>query len=72
MRAIQEQIESQKTGLALVQSTADSADQAMRNTRSDGKDAILQTLKELNTEWERLTKKMATAKVGVESDLLQW
>ena len=72
LKSIQEHIEGQEAGLALVQNAADAADQAMRNTRSDGKDAILQTLKELNSDWEKLTKKMATAKVGVESDLLQW
>ena len=72
LRAVQRQIDVQEAGLGMVQAAAESADRAMRNTRSDGKDAILQTLKELNTDWEKLTKKMATAKVGVESDLLQW
>ena len=44
----------------------------MRNTRSDGRDKVNQTIKELQVEWEKLLKKMSAAKVSVETDLLQW
>ena len=44
----------------------------MRNTRSDGKDAINGALKELQTDWDRLLRKISTAKVQLETALLQW
>ena len=69
---IQCQIDNQNQGLGYVQAAMDNAEKAMKNTRSDGKDAIQQAIKELNADWEKLTRKMATAKVGVETDLLQW
>ena len=70
--AIQQEIDNQNQGLGYVQAAMDNAEKAMKNTRSDGKDAIQQSVKELNADWEKLTRKMATAKVGVETDLLQW
>ena len=69
---IQGEIDNQNQGLGFVQAAIDNAEKAMKNTRSDGKDAIQQSIKELNADWEKLTRKMATAKVGVETDLLQW
>jgi nesprin-1 len=69
---IQNEIDNQNQGLSYVQAAMDNAEKAMKNTRSDGKDAIQQSIKELNADWEKLTRKMATAKVGVETDLLQW
>jgi nesprin-1 len=44
----------------------------MRATRSDGKEAINNALKEIQNEWERLVKKLSTAKVHLETSLLQW
>ena len=47
-------------------------EEGQRNTRSDGKEKINNTIKELQAEWEKLLKKMSTAKVTIETDLLQW
>lgn len=49
-----------------------SGEKVLRATRSDGKEAIANTLKELQAEWERLVKKISTAKVHLETSLLQW
>ena len=63
---------SQEEGQGYVHSAIDWGEKACRNTRSDGKDKINTTLKEVQAEWEKLLKKLSTAKVGIETDLLQW
>jgi nesprin-1 len=65
-------LSTQEAGQALVNAASDWGEKALRNTRSDGKDRILVTIKELQLEWEKLVKKMSSAKVSVETDLLQW
>ena len=62
----------QEEGQAFVHLAVDWGEKAVRNTRSDGRDRINQTLKELQAEWEKLLRKMSAAKVSVETDLLQW
>ncbi len=47
-------------------------EKALRTTRSDGKDAINEEMKSLQSDWERLVKKMTSAKVTLETNLLQW
>lgn len=44
----------------------------MRNTKSDGRDVINNELKELQSDWDRLIRKLSTAKVHLETGLLQW
>lgn len=44
----------------------------MRSTKSDGRDTISAELKELQADWDRLVRKMSTAKVQLETNLLQW
>merc|ERR1719382_1971327 len=62
----------QEEGQGFVHAAIDWGEKACRNTRSDGKDKINSTLKEVQVEWEKLLKKMSTAKVSIETDLLQW
>lgn len=44
----------------------------MRSTKSDGRDAISAEMKELQSNWDRLVRKMSTVKVQLETNLLQW
>lgn len=69
---IQELIDKREEGQNLIHSTVNSGEKVLRNTRSDGRDVINNELKEIQNEWERLTKKMSTAKVHLETSLLQW
>ena len=65
-------LSDQEEGQVFVHLAVDWGEKAVRNTRSDGRDRINQTLKELQAEWEKLLRKMSAAKVSVETDLLQW
>ncbi|QQP31635.1 Nesprin1like [Caligus rogercresseyi] len=70
--AIKRLIQEQEVGQGLVHSSIDWGEKTIRNTRSDGREKINQSLKDLQNDWDKLTKKMSTAKVSVETDLLQW
>lgn len=72
LNKIQELIDRREQGQNLVHATVNSGEKVLRNTRSDGKDAINNEIKEIQNEWERLVKKMSTAKVHLETSLLQW
>lgn len=52
--------------------TVSAGEKVLRNTRSDGREEIQSTLKEIQAEWERLIKKISTTKVNLETNLLQW
>merc|ERR1711962_243900 len=65
-------VSSQEEGQGYVHAAIDWGEKACRNTRSDGKDKINTTLKEVQVEWEKLLKKLSTAKVSIETDLLQF
>lgn len=52
--------------------TVNCGEKVLRMTRSDGREEIQAALKEIQTEWERLIKKISTAKVHLETSLLQW
>lgn len=69
---IQELIGRREEGQNLIHTTVNSGEKVLRNTRSDGRDVINEELKEIQSEWERLIKKMSTAKVHLETSLLQW
>lgn len=69
---IQELIGRREEGQNLVHATVNSGEKVLRNTRSDGRDVINSELKEIQNEWEKLVKKMSTAKVHLETNLLQW
>ncbi|KAJ8984006.1 hypothetical protein NQ317_006860, partial [Molorchus minor] len=69
---IQELIQKREEGQNLVHATVNSGEKVLRNTRSDGKEAITNDLKEIQSDWDRIVKKMSTAKVHLETALLQW
>lgn len=49
-----------------------SGEKVIRNTKQDGRDVINEQLKEIQADWDRLIRKMNTAKVHLETSLLQW
>lgn len=69
---IQQLIGKREEGQNLIHTTVNSGEKVLRNTRSDGRDVINEELKDIQSEWERLIKKMSTAKVHLETSLLQW
>ncbi|KAL5279677.1 hypothetical protein ACFFRR_003964 [Megaselia abdita] len=69
---IQDLIRRREEGQNLVNSAINNGEKVVRNTRSDGRDTINSSIKDLQTEWDRLVKKMSTAKVHLETSLLQW
>jgi len=52
--------------------TVNVGEKVLRNTKSDGRDVINTQLKELQTDWDRLVRKISSAKVNLETGLLQW
>ncbi|KAK9694281.1 Spectrin repeat [Popillia japonica] len=72
LEKIQELLQRREEGQNLVHATINNGEKVLRNTRSDGREAINNEIKELQTEWDRLVKKMSTAKVNLETALLQW
>uniref|UniRef100_A0A2A4K817 Calponin-homology (CH) domain-containing protein n=1 Tax=Heliothis virescens TaxID=7102 RepID=A0A2A4K817_HELVI len=72
LEQIEDLLKRREEGQNLVHATVNSGEKVLRNTRSDGKDKINTELKELQNEWDRLVKKMSTAKVHLETALLQW
>lgn len=69
---IQDLLKKREEGQNLVHATVNCGEKVLRNTRSDGRDKINTELKDLQNDWERLVKKMSTAKVHLETSLLQW
>lgn len=69
---IQELLRRREEGQSLLHAAINWGEKTVRNTRSDGKDAINSALKELQTDWDRLVRKISTAKVQLETALLQW
>ena len=70
--ALRSLVNDHATGQSLVHKTLDCGEKTLRNTRSDGKEIIQSSMKELQLDWERLQKKMSSSKVLIETDLLQW
>lgn len=69
---IQELLQKREEGQNLVHATVNNGEKVLRNTRSDGRDIINNELKQLQSDWDKLVKKMSTAKVHLETALLQW
>lgn len=69
---IQDLIRRREKGQSLVHTTVNTGEKVMRGTRSDGREDINNQIKELQNDWDRLVKKMSTAKVHLETSLLQW
>ncbi|KAI5642762.1 spectrin repeat domain-containing protein [Phthorimaea operculella] len=72
LEQIEDLLKRRDEGQNLVHATVNAGEKVLRNTRSDGKDKINTELKELQNEWDRLVKKMTTAKVHLETAMLQW
>ncbi|KAJ8930094.1 hypothetical protein NQ314_017138, partial [Rhamnusium bicolor] len=72
LNQIQELIQKREDGQNLVHATVNCGEKVLRNTRSDGREAINNELKEIQTDWDRIVKKMSTVKVHLETALLQW
>ncbi|XP_052120036.1 muscle-specific protein 300 kDa isoform X1 [Frankliniella occidentalis] len=72
LNQIQELLRRREEGQSLLHAAINWGEKTVRNTRSDGKDAINSALKELQTDWDRLVRKISTAKVQLETALLQW
>lgn len=69
---IQNLIHKREEGQNLVHATVNCGEKVIRNTRSDGKEAITNELKEIQTAWDRIVEKMSKVKVHLETALLQW
>lgn len=69
---VQKLLQRREEGQNLIHATVNTGEKVLRNTRSDGRDVINKELKELQNDWEKLIKKMSTAKVHLETSLLQW
>lgn len=72
LNKIQELNQRREEGQNLIHATVNCGEKVLRNTRSDGKEAINNELKEIQSDWERVVKKMSTVKVHLETALLQW
>lgn len=72
LNKIQDLNQRREEGQSLVHATVNCGEKVLRNTRSDGKEIINNELREIQGDWERIVKKMSTAKVNLETALLQW
>ncbi|KAF5308513.1 hypothetical protein FQR65_LT06178 [Abscondita terminalis] len=72
LNQIQELLQKREEGQNLVHATVNNGEKVLRNTRSDGREVINNELKQLQNDWDKLVKKMSTAKVHLETALLQW
>lgn len=72
LNKIQELLKRREEGQNLMHLTVNCGEKVLRNTKSDGRDVINNQLKELQTDWDRLVRKISTAKVHLETGLLQW
>lgn len=72
LEMIQSLMRKQEEGQALVHQTVNWGEKVLRNTRSDGRDTINDSLEELQNDWDKLIKKLSSAKVTLETNLLQW
>ncbi|XP_050523464.1 muscle-specific protein 300 kDa-like isoform X2 [Daktulosphaira vitifoliae] len=72
LNKILEILKTQEEGQLIIHSTINCGEKALRSTRSDGKDIINNQLKEIQSDWERLIKKISNSKVHIETSLLQW
>ena len=72
LNQVQDLLKRQEEGQALVHSTVNFGEKVARYTSSSGRDEIQKTIKDIQTDWDRLVRKMANAKVALETSLLQW
>ncbi|XP_055538750.1 muscle-specific protein 300 kDa isoform X3 [Wyeomyia smithii] len=67
-----ELMQSRERGQALVNNSINLGEKVLKSTKSDGKEVINNEMKEVQNSWDRIVKKMSTAKVHLETSLLQW
>lgn len=72
LNQVQDLMKQRETAQNLVHSTVSWGEKTLRNTRSDGRDAINNQLRELQADWDKLVKKLSTTKVNLETSMLQW
>ncbi|XP_044734627.1 nesprin-1 [Chrysoperla carnea] len=72
LETIQNLLQKREEGQNLIHTTVNLGEKVLRNTRSDGRDKINTELKEIQNDWDRLVRKISTAKVHLETSLLQW
>ncbi|KAK9890575.1 hypothetical protein WA026_011945 [Henosepilachna vigintioctopunctata] len=72
LNKLQNLFQERENGQSLIHATVNCGEKVLRNTRSDGKEVINAELKEIQNDWERVVKKMSSAKVHLETALLQW
>ncbi|XP_059468655.1 muscle-specific protein 300 kDa isoform X2 [Neocloeon triangulifer] len=72
LNQVQDLMKQREMAQNLVHSTVGWGEKTLRNTRSDGRDAINNQLRDLQADWDRLVKKLSTTKVNLETSLLQW
>lgn len=72
LSSIQNLIDRREEGQNLVQNTVNSGEKTIKNTKSDGKEIITMQIKQIQSDWDRLAKKLTGAKVYLETQLLQW
>lgn len=72
LETIQGLMQKQDAGGHLVHLAVSWGEKAARTSRPDTRDEINKLIGELQTDWDRLVKKMSNAKVALESSLLQW
>ncbi|XP_065079035.1 muscle-specific protein 300 kDa-like [Ochlerotatus camptorhynchus] len=72
LEKVVELIQQRDQGQNLVNNTINTGEKVVKCTKSDGREVINNELKEIQNSWDRLVKKMSTAKVHLETSLLQW
>ncbi|XP_072386756.1 muscle-specific protein 300 kDa isoform X12 [Diabrotica undecimpunctata] len=72
LQQIQDLLQRREDGQNLVHATVNCGEKVLRNTRSDGREAINNEIKEVQNDWEKIVKKLSTTKVNLETALLQW
>ncbi|XP_071454288.1 muscle-specific protein 300 kDa-like [Hetaerina americana] len=72
LEQIQDLLNKREEAQNLIHMTINLGEKVVRNTRSDGKDIINAQLKEIQTDWDRIVRKISTSKVHLETSLLQW
>ncbi|KAF2357498.1 Spectrin repeat [Trinorchestia longiramus] len=72
LEMVQSLIRKQEDGQALVNQAVNWGEKVLRNTRADGRDEINERIDELQSDWDKLVKRMSSTKVNLETSLLEW
>ncbi|KAK6636175.1 hypothetical protein RUM43_009828 [Polyplax serrata] len=72
LNQIKDLLKNIEKGQNMIHSTVNCGEKVLRNTKSDGRDVINTQLKDLQSDWDRFIRKLSTAKVHLETALLQW